>query len=86
MMTRVQSSALRADMSAWVLEHADSPTSVPRYWAAGQIHPGRSSAWTENHMAAIRFAREDDAQAVADRFMKKAGVLVRVCEHIWSAA
>lgn len=73
------------DLSAWVLEHAESPSSQPRYWAAGQIDPARSSSWTENHMAAIRFARSEDAQAVADRLMKKAGVPVRVCEHIWTA-
>lgn len=74
--------ALR-DETGWVLEHSDSPTSAPRYWAAGQVDPLRSSAWTENHMAAIRFARSVDAQAVADRLMKKAGVAVRVCEHQW---
>lgn len=86
MLIRSEKSAPGAEMSAWVLEHADSPTSRPRYWAAGQIDPLRSSAWTENHMAAIRFAREDDAQAVANRLMVKAGVAVRVCEHTWTDA
>lgn len=69
---------------AWVLERDDSPVSEPHYWAAGQIDPTRSSAWTFNHMAAIRFARREDAQAVADRLMKKAGVNVRVCDHLWA--
>lgn len=84
MANRSPNSASGADISAWVLEHGDSPTHAPRYWAAGQIDPTRSSAWTENHMAAIRFAREEDAAAVRDRLMKKAGVPVRVCEHIWA--
>jgi hypothetical protein len=77
---------MTTDESGWVLEHGDSPVSAPRYWAAGQIDPTRSSAWTENHMAAIRFARHDDARAVQTRFMQKANVAVRVCEHIWSNA
>lgn len=70
--------------TGWVLEQADSPSFEPRYWAAGQIDPTRSSAWTQNHMAAIRFAREVDAKAVADRLMSKAFVAVRVCCHKWS--
>lgn len=74
------------DETGWVLEHADSPVSQPRYWAAGQIDPIRSSAWSENNMAAILFARREDAQNVADRLMRKADVPVRVCEHVWSAA
>lgn len=68
----------------WLLERADSDTASPWYWAAGQIDPSRSSAWTQNHMAAIRFARREDAQAVADRLMRKVPVAVRVCEHEWS--
>lgn len=82
---RAEMSARGAELPehfAWVLELADS--SEPHYWAAGQIDPRRSSAWTFNHMAAIRFARREDAQAVADRLMKKAGVNVRVCDHLWA--
>lgn len=91
MVTHVQNSAPSAESQArpleraWVLEHGDSPTSQPRYWAAGQIDPLRSSAWTENFMAAIRFAREEDGRAVADRMMKKREIPVRVCQHIWTA-
>jgi hypothetical protein len=70
--------------AGWVLERADSSPAKPWYWAAGQIDPTRSSAWTQNHMAAIRFARRDDAKAVADRFMRKATIEVRACEHQWS--
>jgi hypothetical protein len=73
-----------SDERAWLLERADSDTAAPWYWAAGQIDPSRSSAWTQNHMAAIRFARREDAQAVADRLMRKVPVDVRVCEHEWS--
>lgn len=72
------------DEAGWLLERADSDVSAPWYWAAGQIDPRRSSSWTQNHAAAIRFAREVDAKAVSKRLMKKAGIDVRVCKHIWS--
>jgi hypothetical protein len=70
---------------AWLLERADSDPAAPWYWAAGQIDPTRSSAWTQNHLAAIRFARRDDAHAVAHRLMRKASIEVRICEHEWAA-
>lgn len=70
----------------WVLERADSSPAEPWYWAAGQIDPTRSSAWTQNHMAGIRFARREDAEAVSYRLMRKAKIDVRVCAHEWSAA
>lgn len=72
------------DELGWLIERADSEPSAPWYWAAGQVDPTRSSAWTQNHMAAIRFARRDDAQAVSDRLMKKAGVEVRIADHAWN--
>jgi hypothetical protein len=82
--SHVGNSAPSADMSAWVIEHGASPVSQPRYWAAGQVNPHQSSAWTENHMHAIRFARQLDAERVADRIMGRSQIQVRVCEHIWS--
>lgn len=69
--------------TGWLIEREDSPPSGPRYWAAGQRESERSSAWTENHMHAIRFARKLDAERVAERTMK--GTAVRVCEHMWDA-
>ncbi len=66
----------------WLIEHGESPASQPRYWAAGQIDPQRSSAWTENHMHAIRFARKLDAERVAKRTMKT--IAVRIAEHAWA--
>jgi len=70
--------------TGWLLEHGDSPTNSPRYWAAGQIDPSRSSAWTENHNHAIRFARRIDAERVATRLMRKIPLEVRICQHEWS--
>lgn len=67
--------------SGWVIERADSDAAEPKYWAAGQREAERSSAWTSNHMEAIRFARKDDAEKVARRIMR--GVGVRICEHQW---
>ena len=66
---------------AWVIEHGNSDPSEPKYWAAGQQNPAQTSAWTSNHMEAIRFARADDARKVASRIMK--GIEVRICEHGW---
>lgn len=70
------------DESGWLIERADSSPAEPKYWAAGQREAERSSAWTSNHMEAIRFARKDDAEKVANRIM--AGIDVRICEHAWS--
>lgn len=70
------------DEIGWVIERADSEPSAPKYWAAGQQDPQRTSAWTSNHMQAIRFARKLDAERVAERAMK--GIDVRICEHAWS--
>jgi hypothetical protein len=68
--------------SGWLIERADSSPAEPRYWAAGQREAERSSAWTSNHMQAIRFARKEDAERVAARIMKD--IDVRICEHDWS--
>lgn len=72
----------RMDESGWVIERADSSPAEPKYWAAGQREAERSSAWTSNHMEAIRFARKDDAEKVANRIMKD--IPVRIAEHGWS--
>lgn len=68
-------------MFAWVIERGDSTVSEPKYWAAGQAEAGRPSAWTSNHMQAIRFAREIDARRVTERIMQQ--IPVRICEHGW---
>lgn len=73
----------KADESGWVLERADSSPAEPWYWAAGQLDPTRSSAWTQNSYEAIRFARRIDAANVEARFMRKASIDVRICEHVW---
>jgi len=74
--------------SGWLIEHGESEVSAPQYWCAGAYFqnghdPTQSSAWTQNHMEAIRFARKEDAQKVANRMMR--GILVRICEHVWTA-
>lgn len=67
--------------SGWVIERGDSEPSAPKYWAAGQQDPQRTSAWTSNHLEAIRFARKLDAERVAERAMN--GIQVRIAEHEW---
>lgn len=68
----------------WVIERADSSPAEPKYWAAGQRDAERSSAWTSNHMAAIRFARYDDAEKVANRLFPD--IKVRIAKHEWAAS
>ena len=78
------------DEYGWLIEHGTSPVSSPAYYAGGgnwanePYDPRRSSAWTSNHLHAIRFARKLDAERFAERAM--AGIPVRVCEHAWDAA
>lgn len=78
------------DEYGWLIEHGTSPVSSPAYYAGGghwakePYDPRRSSAWTSNHLHAIRFARKLDAERFAERAM--AGIPVRVCEHAWASA
>jgi hypothetical protein len=58
----------------WVIEGAWSPPSTPEYWAG-------SSAWTSDHMKALRFARREDAEQAA--YLMCTGLNVRICEHAW---
>lgn len=71
-----------AEEHGWVIERADSDASAPKYWVAGQREAERTSAWTSNHMAAIRFARKEDAEATAKRLFP--AIDVRIAEHGWS--
>lgn len=74
------------DEYGWLIEHGTSPVSSPAYYAGGGHWAKEpwSSAWTSNHLHAIRFARKLDAERFAERAM--AGIPVRVCEHAWDAA
>jgi hypothetical protein len=67
--------------TGWLIERGDSDPAKPWYWAAGQRDAERSSAWTQNHMQAIRFARKDDAEKVQRRLFKD--IAVRVAAHEW---
>lgn len=67
--------------SGWLIERGDSDPAAPKYWAAGQREAERTSAWTSNHEAAIRFARKQDAAAVAHRLFPS--IAVRIACHGW---
>ena len=73
-----------AEELGWLIERGDSEVAEPKYWAGTDRDPQRSSAWTSNHMEAIRFARRDDAEKVAKRAL--GGIGVRICDHIWADA
>ena len=65
----------RADIFSWVIEGGWTDIYKPEYWVG-------SSAWSGDHMRALRFARRQDAQQAADLML--AGVNVRICEHAWN--
>lgn len=65
---------------AWVIERGDSSPSAPTYWAGPADHS--DGRWSQDHMDAIRFAREEDARRVAYHFRQPN---CRICEHGWMA-
>lgn len=69
--------------TGWVIERGNSDPSEPKYWAAGHSDADRMIAWTSNHMAAIRFSRREDAEAVWKRLFPD--IQVRICDHAWGA-
>jgi hypothetical protein len=60
------------NQNGWLIEDAESDVSHPLYFC-GIMH------WTHDHMQAVRFARQSDAQRIASSL----NVPVRVCEHGW---
>lgn len=59
----------------WVIEGAWSHVQSPDYWVG-------SSAWSQDHNRALRFARKQDAEQAASMMLD--GVRVRICEHAWT--
>lgn len=60
----------------WVIEGAWSHVQTPDYWVG-------SSAWSQDHNRALRFARKQDAEQAAAMMLD--GIRVRFCEHAWTA-
>lgn len=65
---------------AWVIERGDSSPSAPTYWTGPSGLSGDDGGWSQDHMDAIRFAREEDARQVMCRFRYPN---CRACEHGW---
>lgn len=63
---------------AWVIERGDSDPATPTYWTG-------HDAWSQDHMDAVRFARQIDAVNVAKREQPIWGLGHRVAEHGWSS-
>ena len=59
----------------WVIEGAWSHVQSPDYWVG-------SSAWSQDHNRALRFARKQDAEQAAAMMLD--GIRVRICEHVWT--
>lgn len=63
------------DQVGWVVEGDWSPLYRPDYWMV-------SSAWSQDHEKALRFASKRSAKQAAALMLD--GVNVRVCAHILS--
>lgn len=64
---------------AWLIELGSSEPCNPRYW-------GGCHGWTYDHLKAVRFCREVDAQLIAEQMSDGAPDEYRLAEHIWVAA
>lgn len=66
----------------WVIEHADSDASAPKYFCGvwGAIYSG--GWWDGDHDGAVRFCRRQDAVRTAQALF---GIDHdhRICEHQW---
>jgi hypothetical protein len=63
---------------AWLVERASPAT--PEFLSA---HLGEW-AWTNDHLKALRFAREEDAKRVLAVMVAAGNSGLRATEHIWS--
>lgn len=72
--TRLRAQPSPREEHGWVIEGAWSDPATPQYWAG-------SSLWMSDHMCAIRFAREHDAEQAASAMLD--GMNIRICEHVW---
>jgi hypothetical protein len=59
----------------WVIEHYTSPAYEPLYWTG--------SGWSKEHLRAIRFAREVDADNTRKGWDDEFSMQHRVAEHGW---
>lgn len=67
---------VEADEVAWLIELTGTQHGIPEYY--GRTPDGLD--WTKSHMAAIRFARSEDAKAVIDDF---GWTEAHAVEHMW---
>lgn len=72
-------SAQGKEEDGWVIEHADSSTANPVYWAA--------LTWQADHLKAVRFSRRTDAETtlMVVTASEEVDHQHRVCLHSWSA-
>lgn len=66
------------DEVAWLIEHPRE-NDAPEWWDG--------SEWTTDHLHAVRFSRQEDAERVLSKqalnFMQHFGSGVRASQHIW---
>jgi hypothetical protein len=62
------------DEIGWVIERGDSAVSAPKYW--------NGSGWSDDHLQAIRFARQIDASRVCAHLPPHIPMR-RICQHGW---
>ncbi len=73
-----QALAAITEERAWVIEQGGSLTSHPWYFSGHA-----TGDWSDDHLKAVRFCRERDAQNAATSIPLLRYHLHRICEHIW---
>lgn len=73
---RASQMVLETETTAWLIEYGPSAPSRPRYW--GGVH-----GWTFDHLQAVRFARQVDAQSIAESMDDGVPGNYRIAEHMW---
>ena len=68
---------------AWVIERGDSDASAPMYFTGVDLQGGRID-WDADHLKAVRFARQRDAEMIREDLEENPfRPKHRVCEHGW---
>lgn len=73
---------------AWLIEHGASDASSPLYWCGFKLdtnppEPREAGEWTKDHLLAVRFARQIDAQRAASTIDHDPSPPPRVAGHSW---
>lgn len=75
---RLHARAEQTDEIGWLIESEDGD-GVPQWFT---LKPGDD--WTKDSVAALRFARREDADSYAGLYLDSDGPPCRITEHLWN--